>query len=171
MSLACISYISSLSLSLFFVLIILYSLYLEYDSPLIPPPPGWPARWRSSTPATRRPLLTKERKHLKNGRIGYIGKERNGKRKGKKDKTRESSPALIPPPVACRLLFLRPLPAGSYSSVHFGRELPDISGRQEVHHRLVALLHGEQLRNLHVSASACSPPSRFSHLLSLFSVP
>jgi len=41
-----------------FVLIILYSLYLEYDSPLIPPPPGWPARWRSSTPATRRPTYT-----------------------------------------------------------------------------------------------------------------
>jgi len=27
-------------------------------------PPGWPARWRSSTPTTRRPLLTKERKRL-----------------------------------------------------------------------------------------------------------
>ena len=65
---------------------------------------------------------------------------------------------------ARRLLFLRPLPAGSSSSVYFGRELPDISSRQEVHHRFIALLHGEQLRDLHVSASACSPPSRFSHL-------
>jgi len=65
---------------------------------------------------------------------------------------------------ARRLLFLRPLPAGSYSSVHFGRELPDISSRQEVHYRFIALLHGEQLRDLDVSASACSPPSHFSHL-------
>ncbi|KAF8538233.1 hypothetical protein BDD12DRAFT_179350 [Trichophaea hybrida] len=39
-----------------FVLIILYSLYLEYDRPLIPTPPGKPARWRSSATATRRPL-------------------------------------------------------------------------------------------------------------------
>jgi hypothetical protein len=55
-------------------------------------------------------------------------------------------------------------PAGSYSSARFGRELPDISGRQEVHHRFIALLHGEQLRDLHVSASARSPSRRFPHL-------
>ena len=62
------------------------------------------------------------------------------------------------------LLLLHPLPAGSDSSAHFGWELPDISSRQEVHHCFIALLHGEQLRDLHVSASACSPSSRFSHL-------
>jgi len=55
---------------------------------------------------------------------------------------------------ARRLLLLRP----------FGRELPDISGRQEVHHRFIALLHGEQLRDLPVSASARSPSRRFPHL-------
>jgi len=44
------------------------------------------------------------------------------------------------------------------------RELPDISGCQEVHHRFIALLHGEQLRDLHVSASARSPSRCFSHL-------
>ena len=65
---------------------------------------------------------------------------------------------------ARRLLLLRPLPAGFYSSVHFGRELPDISSRQEVHHRFVAFLHGEHLRDLHVSASARSPSRRFPHL-------
>jgi hypothetical protein len=46
----------------------------------------------------------------------------------------------------------------------FGRELPDISSYQEVHHRFIALLHGEQLRDLHVSASARSPSRCFPHL-------
>jgi len=46
----------------------------------------------------------------------------------------------------------------------FGRELPDIGGSQEVHHCLIALLHGEQLRDLHVSASARSPSRCFPHL-------
>jgi len=55
---------------------------------------------------------------------------------------------------ARRLLLLRP----------FGRELPDISGCQEVHHRFIALLRGEQLRDLHVSASARSPSRCFPHL-------
>jgi len=45
----------------------------------------------------------------------------------------------------------------------FGRELPDIGSYQEVHHRLIALLHGEQLRDLHVSASARSPSRCFPH--------
>jgi len=52
------------------------------------------------------------------------------------------------------LLRLRPL----------GWELPDISGRQEVHHRSIALFHGEQLRDLLVSASARSPSRCFPHL-------
>ena len=38
-----------------------------------------------------------------------------------------------------------------------GRELPDGSSCQEVHHRLVAFLRGKQLRNLHVAASARFP--------------
>ena len=65
---------------------------------------------------------------------------------------------------ARRPLLLHPLPAGSSSSARFGREFPDISGRQEVHHRLVAFLYGEQLRDFHLLASARSPSRRFSHL-------
>jgi len=34
----------------------------------------------------------------------------------KRDEFKQSPPALTPPPVACRLLLLHPLPAGSYSS-------------------------------------------------------
>jgi hypothetical protein len=45
----------------------------------------------------------------------------------------------------------------------FGRELPDFSSRQEVHHRLIALFHGKQLRDLHVSASARFPACHLSH--------
>jgi len=60
---------------------------------------------------------------------------------------------LTPPPVARRLL-LHPV----------GWELPDVSGRQEVHHRLVAHLHGEHLRDLHVTASARSPSRCLPHL-------
>jgi len=62
-------------------------------------------------------------------------------------------------------LLLRPLPGGSCSSARFGRELPDTSGRQEVHHHLVAFLYGEKLRDFHVSASARSPSSCLPHLL------
>jgi hypothetical protein len=103
----------------------------------------------------------KERKREKNASDKLVTIEY----KGKRDEIKESSPALIPPPVARRLLFLRPLPAGSSSSVHLGWELPDISSRQEVHHRFIALLHGEQLRDLHVSASARSPSCCLPHLL------
>ena len=42
-----------------------------------------------------------------------------------------------------------------------GQELSDVSGRQEVHHHLIALFHGEQLIDLHVSASARSPAHLF----------
>jgi len=73
------------------------------------------------------------------------------------DEIKESSLAVIPLPIARSLLFLRPLSAGSASSVHLGTELPDISIRQEVHHHFIALLHREQLTDLHVSASARSP--------------
>jgi len=43
------------------------------------------------------------------------------------------------------------------------RELPDVSGGQEVYHRLVTFLHGKQLRNLHISASARFPSCGLSH--------
>jgi hypothetical protein len=94
------------------------------------------------------------KKERKKGRKQVSDKLVNIEYKGKGMKSRR----------ARRLLFLRPLPAGSSSSVHFGWELPDISGRQEVHHRFIALLHGEQLRDLHVSASARSPSRCFPHL-------
>jgi len=32
-----------------------------------------------------------------------------------------------------------------HTATLFGRELPDLSGRQEVHHRLVALFYGKKL--------------------------
>ena len=49
----------------------------------------------------------------------------------------------------------------------FGRELPDFSCCQEVHHCLVAHFHGKLLRDPQVLASACSPFRRFSHRLLL----
>jgi len=45
------------------------------------------------------------------------------------------------------------------------RELPDVHGRQEVHHRHVIYLHGQQLRHLCSPASASFPARCFSHLL------
>jgi len=42
----------------------------------------------------------------------------------------------------------------------FRRELPDISSRQEVHHRLIALFHGKQLlRSARGGISLLSSPS------------
>jgi len=46
----------------------------------------------------------------------------------------------------------------------FGWELPDIGSYLEVHPRPIALLHGEQLRDLHVSASARTLSRCFPHL-------
>jgi len=46
-----------------------------------------------------------------------------------------------------------------------GPELPDIGSYQDVHHRLIALLHGEQLRDLPVSVSAHCPSRCFPHLV------
>jgi hypothetical protein len=74
----------------------------------------------------------------------------------KLDEIRESPPAVTPPPVACRLLLVL-----LYTC---GRQLPDIGSYQEVHHRFIAVPHGEHLRDLHVSASACSPSRWFPHL-------
>jgi hypothetical protein len=71
------------------------------------------------------------------------------------DEIRESPPVLTPPPVARQLLLLL--------FRTFGRELPDIGSYQELHHRLIAHLLGEQLRDLHVSASTRSPSRCFPH--------
>ena len=59
---------------------------------------------------------------------------------------------------ACRLLLLLLLLRTS------GRELLNITSYLEVHHRLIALVHGEQLRDLHVSAFARSSSCCFPHL-------
>jgi alpha-beta hydrolase superfamily lysophospholipase len=107
-----------------FVLIILYSLYLEYDSPLIPSASGLAglmAELHSCYPSS--PF--DKRKHLK--AIDTTHKKRDKEW----DEITESPPALTPPPVTRWLLLLRP----------FGRKLPDISSHQEVHDRLIALLH------------------------------
>jgi hypothetical protein len=74
------------------------------------------------------------------------------------DEIRESPQVLIPPPGARRLLLLllRTL----------GRELPNIGGYQQVYHRFISLLHGDQLRDLHMSVSARSLSCRIPHLLS-----
>ena len=45
-----------------------------------------------------------------------------------------------------------------------GWKLPDIGSYQEGHHPLIALLHGEQLRDLQVSASARTPSCCNPHL-------
>jgi len=42
-------------------------------------------------------------------------------------------------------------------------ELSDVSSRQEIHHRLIALFHGKQLRDLHVSVSARFPARHLPH--------
>jgi len=52
-----------------------------------------------------------------------------------------------------------------HPATSIGRELPNLSGRQEVHHRLVALFYGKELRDVHVPASARSPARRLSHRL------
>ena len=134
--------------------------------PESPPPPGWPARWRSSPPAARRPLLIqyvkkerkKERKKVSDKLVSIEYKEKM------KDEIKESSQALIPPPIARRLSFLHLLPAGSSFSIHSRQELPHASGRQEVRRRLVTVLYGEQLRYFHTSASTRSRSRHFSHL-------
>jgi len=73
------------------------------------------------------------------------------------------------------------LPAPESTSVaapylhSFGRELPDLSSRQEVHHHLIAFIHGKQLRDLHVSVSTHFPahhlPYRFPEYFLLVSPP
>jgi len=45
----------------------------------------------------------------------------------------------------------------------FRWELPELTGSQEVHHRLVALSHGKKHKDLHVPASARFAARRLSH--------
>jgi hypothetical protein len=45
------------------------------------------------------------------------------------------------------------------------RELPNVRGRKEVHHRLVTYLHGKQLRYLHLPTPARFPARCLPHLL------
>jgi len=103
-----------------FVLIRLYSLYVEYDSPLLPTASrlaGWMAEIRSyytSSPSDKR---KRKAQHLK---VVYVNYKGNVMTSGRD----------------CRLLLLLLLLRT------FGRELPNISSYQEVHHRLIALLHG-----------------------------
>jgi hypothetical protein len=65
----------------------------------------------------------------------------------------------------------RRLPAHESASVPpayrhlFGRKLPGLSSCQDVHHRLVALPYGTQLRDRHMSTSARLPIRRLSHRL------
>ena len=78
--------------------------------------------------------------------------------KEKKDRKKERSNPVTAPAA--------PEPwARSIPLLQFGRELPDVSGRQEVHHRLVALFYGKQIRDLHMSASAHFPTHRLPHRL------
>jgi len=105
-------------------------------------------------PATHRARLTKDNISPKDGQIEY---------KGEAMKVRRS----------LMLLFLNQWPTDSHYCVHVGRDSCFISSRQEVHHCIIPLLHGEQLGKLQLSASACSPPSCFfqhfpEHLLLVF---
>jgi hypothetical protein len=62
-------------------------------------------------------------------------------------------------------LLLRPLPTGSASFVHLAWEPPEISSLKEVHRRSFAILQGEQLGDLDLSASARSPSHCLPHLV------
>jgi len=52
-----------------------------------------------------------------------------------------------------------------HTATSFVRKLPNLSGRQEVHHRLVAHFYRKKLRDLHVAASAPFQAPRLSHRL------
>jgi len=81
-------------------------------------------------------------------------------RERQKERKKERSNPVIAP-AAPEPRALSPLP----TATSLGRKLPDFSVRQEVHHRLVALFYGKQLRDLHMSASARFPARRLSHRL------
>jgi len=79
---------------------------------------------------------------------GFPHSQDQRKRKREREKRESAIPAI---PALC----------GTHRLL--GRELPDSSSCQEVHHRLIALLHGKQLRDLHVSASARFPSRCIPH--------
>jgi len=85
-----------------------------------------------------------------------IRKRQNGQERKKETK---NSIIPLPPAPPPSLQALSP----GHTATSFGRTFPDVSGRQKVHHRLVALLYGEKLRDLHVPASARFPASSLSH--------
>jgi len=85
--------------------------------------------------------------------------------KNKRDQRKERPP--LQTPLLTHLLpaFLLPTLLLSPLLRWPGRELPDVSGCQEVHHRLVAYFLGKQLRHLQMSASARCPACGLSHSL------
>jgi hypothetical protein len=87
--------------------------------------------------------------------------KRKTKRTRKKERKKERKNSIIPlPPVPPpSLQTLSPL----HTTPSFARIFPDLSGRQKVHHRLVALLYGEKLRDLHVPESPRFPACFLSH--------
>jgi len=92
-------------------------------------------------------------------------KLKNSQNKSTKDErsNQYEPPAPIPPLIAWRLPFLSPPPDGSDPSLHYRRELPIICSGQQVHHSVIALIHVQQLGDVHVLALACSAFSVFSH--------
>jgi len=81
------------------------------------------------------------------------GQERN---KERKNSIIPLPPAPPPSPQA-----LSPL----HTAPSFGQKFPDLSGRQKVHHHLVAHLYGKKLRDLHLPASARFSACCLSHCL------
>jgi len=57
-----------------------------------------------------------------------------------------------------------------HTTTSFEWKLPNLSGRQEVHHQLVVLFYHKKLRDLHVLASPCFPAHHLSHCLPLYSL-
>jgi hypothetical protein len=83
----------------------------------------------------------------------------NRKKQSTRKKERKNSIIPLPPAPPPSLQALCPL----HTAPSFGGKFPDLSGCQNVHHRLVALLYGEKLRNLHMPASAHFPACCLSH--------
>jgi hypothetical protein len=114
-------------------------------------------------PTTLRPRWQMKDERWKIGRYNPVARAyktaEKKRREGEKRKERppppapESAPAPSPGSASAPAPYRHP----------FGRELPDVSSRQEIHHCLVALFHGKQLRDLHVSASARFPARHLSH--------
>jgi hypothetical protein len=83
-------------------------------------------------------------------------KMREGQKETKKEWSNPITAQAAPEPQA-----LSPHP----TATSLGRKLPNISGRQEVHHHVVALFYGKLLRDLQMSASAPFPAHHLSHHL------